>query len=233
MKKNALIIGGSRGIGAELARAFAGGGYDISLTYFKSKNQAEKLAKEIKARSIYCDARSLDDIEKATAAAGKIDTLIVCAGAAHYGLITDITPREIDELIAVNLKSAIYSARAAVPQMVSAKSGNIIFISSIWGMAGASCEAVYSAAKAGVIGLTKALAKELAPSGIRVNCIAPGVINTDMTASLGSDTPAAVREQIPLGKLGEPADVAACALYLASAGFMTGQVISVCGGQVI
>jgi len=240
--KTVLITGGSRGIGAETARVFARAGYNTLITYYKSEAAAQKLVEEINASGgravcVYCDVRSQADTDNAVRAAekffGGVDVSIVSAGAAHFGLVTDITPQEIDDIININLKGAIYAARSVIPRMVSQKSGSIIFISSIWGMVGASCEAVYSAAKAGVIGLTKALAKELGPSNIRVNCVAPGVITTDMTASLSAETLAALKAETSLGKLGSPSDIAACALYLAQAEFMTGQIISPNGGLVI
>ena len=235
MPKSVLIIGGSRGIGAETARTFAAAGYNVLATYNQTKPTANRQPPITNHQK--CNIRSRADTDKTAAAAvklfGKIDTLVVSAGVSAYGLITDFAPGQVTEILDVNLKGAIFAAQSVIPYMVPQKSGNIIFISSIWGLVGASCEAVYSAAKAGVIGLTKSLAKELGPSNIRVNCIAPGVIATDMNANLSAETLAALKAETPLGRLGASADVAKCALYLAEADFVTGQVISPNGGLVI
>ena len=169
------------------------------------------------------------------AAAGEVEVFVNNAGIAHYGLITDLSYADWRDLMAVNLDGAFNCCRAAVPGMVRRKRGSIVIVSSMWGQVGASCEAAYSASKAGLIGLTKALAKELAPSGIRVNCIAPGVVLTPMLKDFSPEDLENLRQETPLEMLGEPEDVAALAAYLASdkARFMTGQVIGLNGGFVI
>ena len=173
-------------------------------------------------------ARAFDDIVN-------VDALVCCAGVANDGLITDTTDEQWKRVFDVNVGGVINCCRAAIPGMVSKKSGRIITISSIWGICGASCEAVYAASKAAVIGLTKSLAKELAPSGILVNCVAPGVIDTDMLGALTSRDKAVLASETPLGRLGAPEDVAGTVRFLASdaASFITGQVISPNGGFVI
>jgi 3-oxoacyl-[acyl-carrier protein] reductase len=166
---------------------------------------------------------------------GGLDLLVNNAGLAHYGLITDITPEEWRRLFAVNVDAVFHCCRLAIPHMVNQKSGKIINFSSIWGLSGASCEAAYSASKSAVIGLTKALAKELGPSGINVNCVAPGVIMTEMLSSLSAQALETLREETPLGRIGQPSDVAELVAFLASdkANFITGQIISPNGGFVI
>jgi 3-oxoacyl-[acyl-carrier protein] reductase len=174
-------------------------------------------------------------VVKALRAFGRIDALVCNAGIAQQKLFTDITSQDWDDMFDVNVKGVYRCIKAVLPGMISRKAGSIVTVSSVWGVAGASCEAHYSAAKAAVIGLTKALAKELGPSGIRVNCVAPGVIDTAMNAHLTDETKEDLRDETPLGVLGAPRDVAEAIWYLASdkAGFVTGQVLGVSGGLVI
>ena len=178
MKKIALVTGGSGGIGSAVCRSLAAAGYTVGVGYYRNRAGAEALAREIGGYPAYADVSRPEEVAAMFAEAGEVETLVLSAGIAHYGLITDLTYDDWRELMAVNLDGAFLCCRAAVPGMVRRKRGNIILISSMWGQVGASCEAAYSASKSGLIGLTKALAKELAPSGIRVNCVAPGVVLT-------------------------------------------------------
>jgi len=237
--KTAFITGGSRGIGAATVRLFRQSGYHAAFTYHNSTCAAMALADETGAIPIQMDAadpaqakaavrRALNDLRN-------IDALINNAGASGFGPLDAISIDEWRRVIDINLSGVFYVIKAALPGMISRKSGTIINVSSIWGMTGASCEAHYSAAKAGVIGLTKALAKELAPSGITINCVAPGVIDTDMNAALSVADLAALKGQIPLNRLGSAEEIAQIMLFLASsaAAYITGQVISPNGGMII
>ena len=244
MAKTAVITGATQGIGWETARQFAAAGYGVAIHYHKKKEQAQALCRALTAQgadaSIFCADLS-DSLQagKLIGAAerrfGRIDVLVNNAGIAQQKLFTDLTDEDWLAMLHTNLSSVFYCCRAALPGMIRRKQGKIINISSIWGITGASCEVHYSAAKAGVIGLTKALAKEVGPSGIQVNCIAPGVIDTPMNSRLTPETLASLREETPLERIGTPADIAQSALFLAGAGgdFITGQVLSPNGGFVI
>ena len=242
--KTAVITGASKGIGKAIAEAFAHNGYNVVINYNKSENDAVILKDTLTKQGCVCEifkadvgnyeeAKSLIDfcIDKY----GKIDTLVNNAGISQIKLFTDITPYEWDEMIKTNLSGVYNCTHNAVKYMLSEKSGNIINISSMWGIDGASCEVHYSAAKAGVIGFTKALAKELGLSGIRVNCISPGVIMTDMMKDFTDEDLELIKQDIPLNRFGTPEDVAELALFLASdkAKNITGQNISTNGGQVV
>ena len=235
MKKIALVTGGSGGIGCAVCRSLAAEGYNVGVGYFRNRAGAEALARELGGFPAYADVSRPEEVAAMFAEAGEVETLVLSAGIAHYGLITDLTYDDWRELMAVNLDGAFLCCRAAVPGMVRRKRGNIIIISSMWGQVGASCEAAYSASKSGLIGLTKALAKELAPSGIRVNCVAPGVVLTPMLKDFSEEDLENLRLETPLEMLGEPEDVAELVAYLASekSRFMTGQVIGLNGGFVI
>ena len=235
MKKIALVTGGSGGIGSAVCRSLAAEGYNVGVGYFRNRAGAEALARELGGFPAYADVSRPEEVAAMFAEAGEVETLVLSAGIAHYGLITDLTYDDWRELMAVNLDGAFLCCRAAVPGMVRRKRGNIIIISSMWGQVGASCEAAYSASKSGLIGLTKALAKELAPSGIRVNCVAPGVVLTPMLKDFSEEDLENLRLETPLEMLGEPEDVAELVAYLASekSRFMTGQVIGLNGGFVI
>ena len=235
VKNVALVTGGAGGIGSAICRSLAGEGYTVAVGYYRSKERAEALAAELGGFALYADVSKPEEAEALFAAAGEVEVFVNNAGVAHYGLITDLSYADWRALMAVNLDGAFNCCRAAVPGMVRRKRGSIVIISSMWGQVGASCEAAYSASKAGLIGLTKALAKELAPSGIRVNCIAPGVVLTPMLKDFSPEDLENLRQETPLEMLGEPEDVAALAAYLASdkARFMTGQVIGLNGGFVI
>ena len=236
---NVFITGGSRGIGAEAVRQFASAGHKVVFTYHKSELEADALRQETGAAPVRCDVKHPDSvriaIDKAVSVLGQIDVLICNAAIADYGLITDLDISRWEEVINTDLSGVFYCIRYVLPAMISRKSGCIITVGSMWGEVGASCEAAYSAAKAGVIGLTKALAKEAGPSGIRVNCVSPGMIDTDMNASVSSEAVEAIIDETPLCRTGDPADVARTMLFLASddAAFITGQVISVNGGLII
>lgn len=231
-----FITGGSRGIGAAAVREFAAQGKRVAFMYLNSEKKAEALSRETGAFRVRCDVRSYDSVEQAVKEAkaqiGTIEVLINNAGISKSGLLTDMTPEEWSLVQSTNTDGAFYAAKAVLPDMISLQRGRIINVSSVWGVVGASCEAAYSASKAAVIGLTRAMAKEYASGGITVNAIAPGVINTDMNKVY---TPAEMDEiiaSIPLGRMAEPREVAQLMSFLASesAGYITGQVIGIDGG---
>ncbi len=237
--KTVLITGGSRGIGAELVRRFSREGYGVAFVYHRSAKEAEAVAKETGAFPICCDvsaeAEAVRAVERARMLLGHIDVLINNAAISGARLFTDITGEEWNRFFAVNLHGAFYFSREVLREMIARKNGKIINISSMWGEVGASCEVHYSATKAATIGMTRALAKEVGPSGITVNCISPGFIDTDMNRNLSIEDRDALIGETPIGRIGTASDIAAAALYLASEGgdFVTGQVISVNGGFVI
>ncbi len=244
MMRTVLITGASRGIGAETARLFAKSNYNVVINYNKSENRAIELLNEIQAYGCRAIAIKADVsnsaevknmINSANTSFGCIDVLINNAAISVQKLFTDITEAEWDEMFNINVKGAFNCSKAVLPKMIQNKSGKIINISSIWGITGASCEVNYSATKAALIGLTKALAKELGPSGITVNCVAPGVIATEMNSNLSQETIECLKDETPLGILGTPLDIANSVLFLASekADFITGQVISPNGGFLI
>lgn len=240
MGKIALITGASGGIGTEIARSLNRDGFTTLLHYNRSKDKITALSEELGGSETFrADFEKSEEIEdmfkKIKTRHGGVDLLVNNAGLASYGLFTDINPTEWRRLFAVNVDAIYHCCRLAIPHMVHNKYGKIINVSSIWGICGASCEAAYSSAKSAVIGLTKALAKELGPSNITVNCVAPGAIMTDMLTSLSSEALELLKEETPLGRLGTPSDIAALVAFLASsrADFITGQVISPNGGFVI
>ena len=242
--RNVLITGSSRGIGAETARIFAKNGDRVFINYNKSENAARSLQNELSdcgydtvlVKADISSSKEVNEMfENICREYGGIDVLVNNAGISQIKLFTDITDEDWNTMLSVNLSGVFYCCRAALPYMIKKHHGRIINISSMWGQVGGSCEVHYSAAKAGVIGLTKALAKEVGPSGIRVNCISPGMIDTDMNASVSEDAVGMIVDETPLCRTGTPADVAGTMLFLASeeAAFITGQVISVNGGLVI
>ena len=234
-----LITGGSRGIGAAAARRFAAGGDKVVINYCSSKERAEALAAETGGWAVQADVSDPEQVRKMVDNVlekfCQLDILICNAGIAQQKLFGDLTDRDWRRMFAVNVDGMFYTIRAALPQFIHRKEGRILTVSSMWGQVGGSCEVAYSAAKAAVIGMTKALAKELGPSGITVNCVSPGVIDTEMNAKLGPEDLAALAEETPLGTIGRPEDVAEALWYLASPGakFITGQILAPNGGLII
>ena len=228
-----VITGGSRGIGAAAVKAFARRGHRVFFLYEKDHAAARSVAEETGATAICCDVADHNGVQAAFGQIPEVDVLVCNAGICHTGLITDISPEDWDRLFAVNVKGIYTCVRSAMPSFLRKQAGCIITVSSMWGQVGASCEAAYSATKGAVIALSKALAQELGPAGIRVNCIAPGVIRTDMCASVSPETMEALRQDTPVGRNGTPEDVAQAMLYLTEAEFVTGQVLGVNGGYVI
>ena len=225
-----LISGGSRGIGSACVRRFADAGWDVTFLYLHSAEQADRLATETGALAIRADVADPAAVREAVPAAQ--DALICCAGIASYGLFQDLRDEDWNRLFAVNVGGVRNCVNAVCPGMLRAGHGSIVTVSSIWGLVGGACEAAYSAAKGAVQSLSLALAKEFGPSGIRVNCIAPGVIETDMLARFSRADLDDLKEQTPLGRIGTPEEVADAAFFLCSeqSAFITGQILSVGGG---
>lgn len=244
MNRTVLITGASRGIGRATALAFAKEGYNVLVNYRTHEQDARELRDELRAlhasaEMVYADVSKRGEVDEmfayAREAFSRVDVLVNNAGVAQQKLFSDITESDWDRMFDINIKGMFHCAQAALGQMISEKRGKIVNVSSIWGIAGASCEVHYSASKAAVIGFTKALAKEVGPSGIQVNCVAPGVVETQMNAALDTDTKEGLKEETPLGCIGEPDDIAQAILFLAEekSKFITGQVISPNGGIVI
>ncbi len=232
MSKTALVTGSSRGIGAGIARRLAADGWRVIVHYHRSEAQALALATELHTIALRADVTDPDQVTALFRQAGPVDLLVCNAGVMDYNLLTDVTEDRWRHILGVNTDGVYRCCREAIPHMVHEKAGNILIVSSVWGVYGASCEVAYSASKAALIGLTKGLAKELGPSGIRVNCIAPGVIQTDMLAQFSFADRKALAEDTPLGRLGTVEDVAELAAFLSSdrAAFLTGQIIGCDGG---
>jgi 3-oxoacyl-[acyl-carrier protein] reductase len=239
--QTALITGASRGIGRAIARQLAEDGFRVVVNYNTCEKQAQSLISElnntysIESIALQADVSDRSQVEVMFAAAGDVDVLVNNAGIAQQKLFSDITAQDWDRMFDVDVKGVFHCCQCALPHMIHEKRGKIINLSSMWGQVGASCEVHYSAAKAAVIGLTKALAKEVGPSNIQVNCIAPGVIQTEMNAHLDEDTMNELKEEIPLGVLGTAEDIAGAVSFLASSrsNFITGQIFGVNGGMVI
>lgn len=238
--KNILITGASRGIGKALVFKFSDNGYRVFLNYNKSEEEAKKISEQTGAVLLKCDISDYNEVKKMFSYIkenfGGIDVLINNAGVAlPQKLIIDVTEEEWDRIFNINVKGMFNVTKEALPFMINKKSGSIVNISSMWGVTGGSCEVAYSASKAAIIGFSKALAKEVGPSGIRVNVIAPGVIKTDMNSNLTDEDLETLKEETPLEMIGSPEDVANTALFLAenTSAFITGEVINVNGGIVI
>ena len=237
--KNVLITGGSRGIGSEMVRLFSESGYRVAFTYKNSESRAEQLAKETGALKIYADSMKEQDIKHAVdvfeTEIGSVDILINNAAISSFSMFTDISLEEWNTMMAVNVTGAFLYTKYALDTMIRNKWGRILNISSMWGIVGSSCEVHYSTTKAALIGMTKALAKEVGPSGITVNCIAPGLINTEMNGSLSEDDLKEIIDSTPVTRMGEARDIAEAALFLASekSSFITGDVINASGGFVV
>ena len=228
-----MITGGSRGIGAAAVELFAARGDRVYFLYEKAHEAAKTVAEKTGATAICCDVANGQAVKDAFAQIGDVDILICNAGIMHFGLLSMMEEAVWDRLFDVNVKGVYHCVNAAMPSFLKKQQGCIITVSSMWGQVGASCEAAYSATKGAVIALTKALAKELGPSGVRVNCVAPGVILTDMCASVDPEVLAEMAEETPAGRNGNAMDVAKTFAYLADADFVTGQVIGVNGGYII
>ncbi len=253
MIKTVIVTGASSGIGAQCARVLIKSGYNVAVCYNKNEKAARELCEEVnnvqceckekehrqKAVPFFVDVRSEQSVQElvqnVTSTFGGVHALVNNAGTAQFNLLTHTTKVEWDELFAVHVSGAFLCAKHVLPQMILEKSGNIVNVSSMWGQVGASCEVAYSAAKAAIIGMTKALAKEVGPSGINVNCVAPGVIETPMIRRLSSEELYALTDETPLGRIGTPKDVANAVDFLLSsrADFLTGQVLGVNGGFVV
>ena len=231
--KQVVITGGSRGIGAAAVAHFAARGDRVFFLYEKNHEAAQKVAAATGATPICCDVADGEAVQAAFRSIRNVDVLICNAGICHYGLMSMVDESTWDRIFDVNVKGIYHCVKAAMPSFLEKQAGTVITVSSMWGQVGASCEAAYSASKGAVIALTKALAKELGPSGIRVNCVAPGVILTDMCAGVDPEVLAEMGEDAPVGRNGTPEDVARAFAYLADAEFVTGQVLPVNGGYVI
>ncbi len=231
--KHIVITGGSRGIGAATVAYFAARGDSVTFLYEKNHTAAQAVAQATGATAICCDVADGEAVKRVFASLPDVDILVNNAGICHTGLISQISQEHWDRLFAVNVGGIYHCVNGALPFFLNKQAGCIINVASMWGQVGASCEAAYSATKGAVIALTKALAQELAPSHIRVNCVSPGVILTDMVQTVSTEIMAQLAEETPLGKHGTPEDVAQAIGYLADAEFVTGQNLPVNGGFVL
>lgn len=241
MRNVVFVTGGSGGIGSEICREFAKIGYPVAIGFNKNRAAADELAENIisnkgTAISVHCDISSNESIDKAVNIVsnelGAVEVLVNNAGTANINLFTDLTNDDIQRIISINLIGTMLCSKAVLPEMIKRKQGKIINITSVWGEIGASCEVAYSASKAGIIGFTKALAKEVAPSGIRVNAVSAGIIDTRMNSMLKKSDIEAIIDEIPSGRIGTPADVAKCVRFLASddSSYICGQILRADGG---
>lgn len=244
MRKSALVTGASRGIGRAVAAALAREGWPVCVNYLERRDAAEALVRDLRAQGRAAVALQADVADRAAVEAmvraaseelGPVELLVNNAGISRQGLFQDLDDETWERLLAVNLTGPRNAVRAVLPHMLGEKRGCIVSISSIWGLRGGSCETAYAVTKAGVIGLTRSLALELAPSGIRVNCVAPGCVETDMVRALGEETRTMLAEETPLGRLGKPEEIAEAVAFLASekAAFITGQVLTADGGFTV
>ena len=236
--KNVLVTGGSRGIGKAIVEAFSAAGYSVAFTYKNSTEAAEELERRTGALAIKADSESDEDIARAVRIAeeknGGVDILVNNAAVSSVSLITDVTLEEWNRVMNTSVTGAFLFSKCVLPGMIRKKWGRIINISSMWGIVGASCEVHYSTAKAALIGFTKALAKEIGPSGITVNAVAPGVVRTDMNSAFSDEDMAALCDETPVGRIAEPSEIARVVVFLASddSGFITGDVMNVSGGFI-
>lgn len=230
---NIVVTGGSRGIGAATVAHFARRGDRVFFLYEKNHEAAQSVAAATGATPFCCDVADGEAVRRAFAQIGAVDVLVCDAGICHYGLMSQMAEAQWDRIFDVNVKGIFNCVNAAMPAFLQKHSGSIVTVSSMWGQVGASCEAAYSATKGAVIALTKALAQELGPSGVRVNCVAPGVILTDMCAGIDPEILENMAGENPIGRNGKPEDVAQAIAYLADAQFVTGQVLAVNGGYVL
>ena len=228
-----VITGGSRGIGAATVELFAARGDRVFFLYEQNHEAAKAVTEKTGANAICCDVSDGNAVAAAFEKIGEIDILVCNAGICHYGLMSQISEKAWDRLFDVNVKGIYHCINAATPAFLKKQKGSIVTVSSMWGQQGASCEVAYSATKGAVIAMTKALAQELGPSGIRVNCVAPGVILTDMCANVSDETLQELADQSLMGRNGTPEDVAEAIAYLADADFVTGQVLGVNGGIIL
>ena len=228
-----VITGGSRGIGAAAVKAFSQRGDRVFFLYEKNHEAATAVARDTGATAFCCDVADGAAVKKAFESMGPVDILICNAGIMHFGLMSMMDEDVWDRLFDVNVKGIFHCVKAAMPGFLQRQAGCVITVSSMWGQVGASCEAAYSATKGAIISLTKALAKELGPSGIRVNCVAPGVILTDMCASVEPEILEEMAQEAPVGRNGKAEDVAQAMVYLADADFVTGQILPVNGGFIM
>lgn len=240
MSKTVFVSGGARGIGAAIVRAFYNDGYNVIINYNSSEDNALMLQKELPGSlalkgDVSCESDVKAMLEKAISHFGKIDVLVNNSGVALNALVTDTTLNEWETLFGINVTGTFLMCKYAAKDMIKNHSGKIINISSMWGISGSACESCYSASKGAVIAFTKALAKELGPSGIMVNCVAPGFIDTDMNKNVSKEDADAFCQDTPVGRIGTAEDVARSVLFLASDGadFITGQILSCDGGMII
>lgn len=235
MQKKALITGASRGIGSAIVRRLSSEGWQVFINYNKSEAAALALAEETGGTAVKADVSDIRQCVRMFEVTGGLDLLVCNAGISQQKLFTETAPSDWRNMFAVNVDGVYNCCRCAAPYMVYHKKGCIITVSSMWGQTGASCEVAYSASKAAVIGFTKALAKELGPSGVRVNCICPGVIDTEMNSRLSAEDMAALKEETPLCSIGKPDDIAGAVSFLSGgdARFITGQILGVNGGIII
>lgn len=231
--KTVVVTGGSRGIGAATVAQFAAEGNSVYFLYEKEHEKARQVAANTGATPICCDVANAEAVKAAFAAIPDVDILVCNAGICYSGLMQDMTEQQWDRIFNVNVKGIFHCVNAAMPHFLRKHSGSVVTVSSMWGQVGASCEAAYSATKGAVIALSKALASELGPSGVQVNCVAPGVILTDMCANVEGEILDAMAQENPLGRNGQPEDVAKAIVYLANAEFITGQVLPVNGGYIM
>lgn len=244
MNRTVVVTGASGGIGSEISRVFAENGWNVGLMYFNSHEDAEKLEKELELMGVNtfcdkCDVSSPEDVKKffenVKSRLGETYALVNNAGVALQKLFCDVSDEEAERIFDINVKGVFNCSKAVLPSMINDKAGKIVNISSMWGICGASCEVHYSASKAAVIGFTKALAKEVGPCSINVNCVCPGVIDTKMNANLDKTAMESLKDEIPLMQIGSPRDVAETVYFLCSerSKYVTGQIISVDGGMTI